>query len=248
MIRIGTAGWTVPKAHASLCGDEGTHLQRYTRVLECVEVNSSFHRAHGVKTWAKWAGATPEDFRFAVKAPKSVTHDAKLVRCGLALAEFFGQVKGLGERLGPVLFQLPPKLMFDEGVAREFLATMRELHRDAAVCEPRNASWFTPEASRLLREYEVGRVAADPPKGSPLAGAPGGWSGLRYYRLHGAPRTYWSEYTAVQLEALAKELCRDTSAETWVIFDNTAQGHALRNAKELRDRLARQRQGGSLAH
>ncbi len=236
-MRIGTAGWTVPKVHVALCGAEGTHLQRYASAFNGVEVNSSFYRPHGAKTWAKWAASTPEDFRFAVKAPKSVTHEAKLVRCGAALTTFFEPVKELGEKLGPVLFQLPPKLVFDDAVAREFLDTLREVYGGAVVCEPRNASWFAPEVSRLLSEFEVGRVAADPPKGSALAGKPGGWSELRYYRLHGAPRTYWSEYTAEQLDALAEEAGKQPMAETWMIFDNTASGHALGNAAELRDKV-----------
>ena len=233
-LRIGTAGWTVPKVHAALRGaEEGTHLQRYACTFGCVEVNSSFYRPHSAKTWGRWASSTPEGFRFAVKAPKSVTHEAKLVRSGTALAGFFEQVKGLGEKLGPVLFQLPPKLEFEEGVAREFFATVRELHGGAVVCEPRNVSWFSPEVSRLLKGFAVGRVAADPPKGSALASVPGGWDGLRYYRLHGTPRTYWSEYTQVQLAEVAAVLSKDVTTETWVIFDNTASGHAFGDAKKL---------------
>ncbi len=226
----------MPKGHSAPGGAEGTHLERYAAALPCVEINSSFYRPHQPKTWARWAAATPEGFRFAVKAPKAATHTAKLVNTGAVLAEFFAQVAGVGEKLGPVLFQLPPRLAFDEGVAREFFATVRELHTGLAVLEPRHESWFTPEVSRLLREYEVARAAADPPKGSALAARPAGWTGLRYFRWHGAPRTYWSDYPPEQLAALAAEI-RTTETETWVVFDNTAQGHAFRNALELRNLL-----------
>ena len=235
--RVGTAGWNVPKLHAAMCGAEGTHLQRYACTLNCVEINSSFYRPHQVKTWAKWAAATPASFRFAVKAPKAATHTAKLINTGAVLAEFFAQTAGLGEKLGPVLFQLPPRLAYDEGVAREFFTTVRELHGGLAVLEPRHESWFTSGVARMLREFEVARVAADPPKGSSLAAKPAGWDGLRYYRWHRAPRTYWSEYTAERIAELAADIGHKKSGETWVIFDNTASGHALRNAVELRQLL-----------
>ena len=189
---VGTAGWTVPKRYIELFStlqEVGaiSHLERYAGRLRCVEINSSFHRPHRLTTWERWAATTPEHFRFAVKMPKAVTHVAKLTNTGGALLEFFEAVRGLGDKLGPVLVQLPPKLSFDEGVAQEFFSTLREVHPGAVVLEPRHASWFTAPADRSLRCFEVARVAADPPKGSELAAQPGGWPGLRYWRLHGAP-------------------------------------------------------------
>jgi uncharacterized protein YecE (DUF72 family) len=104
-----------------------------------VEVNSSFHRPHRRATWERWAAVTPDHFSFAVKAPKAITHTAKLVNTGGALLEFFDAVRGLGDKLGPVLIQLPPKLTFVEGIAQEFLTTLRELHQGGVVLEPRHA-------------------------------------------------------------------------------------------------------------
>jgi uncharacterized protein YecE (DUF72 family) len=236
---LGTAGWTVPKQHLALFplsaeGAKPSHLRRYASRLLCAEINSSFHRPHQRATWERWAATTPDDFRFAVKAPKVVTHTAKLINTGGALLEFFDAVRGLGDKLGPVLVQLPPKLAFDEGVAQEFFTTVRELHLGAVVLEPRHSSWFTISVDRLLRSFEIARVAADPPKGSELAARPGGWQGLDYWRLHGAPRTYYSEYDEHWLQTFAKrlKLLEDASEvkETWVIFDNTALGHATANA------------------
>lgn len=213
---------------------EGSHLERCASGFRCVEVNSSFHRPHMLKTWQRWAACTPDDFRFAVKAPKAITHAAKLIETGGLLVEFLEQVRGLGEKLGPLLVQLPPKQAYDEGVAHEFFTTLRELHAGPVVLEPRHASWFAPGIDRMLRGFEVARAAADPAKGSPLAGKPGGWPGLRYWRLHGAPRTYYSEYSAAHLQSLAKILREPARAgETWVVFDNTALGHATANAMEL---------------
>jgi uncharacterized protein YecE (DUF72 family) len=234
---IGTAGWTLPSLHAHHFPAPGesrlTHLQRYAHRLHCVEINSSFHRPHQRKTWERWAASTPNDFRFAVKLPKAITHTAKLHNTGALLQRFLDQATGLGEKLGPLLIQLPPSLAFDEGLAHDFLTTLRELHTaTAAALEPRHPSWFTPVADRLLRDFTIARVAADPAKASALASTPGGWQGLNYFRLHGSPRTYYSDYTPAFLSTLADTL-RPSTTPTWVIFDNTALGHATANALQL---------------
>jgi len=238
-LRIGTAGWVVPKVHAALAAaGEGSHLERYALVMNCAEINSTFYRPHQEKTFARWAASVPEHFRFAVKAPKAVTHEAKLCNCGAALAAFFAQLTPLGAKLGPVLVQLPSKLVFDEGLVREFLAALRELYAGSVVVEPRHASWFERGAERLMQEFEVARAMADPAAGSSLASEPGGWWGLRYLRLHGSPRKYWSEYTDEFLRGLAERMVAGgDAAETWVIFDNTAGSHALSDAMKLRRML-----------
>jgi uncharacterized protein YecE (DUF72 family) len=242
-IHVGTAGWVVPKLHAHAVAAEGSHLERYAGAMNCVEINSTFYRPHQAKTFERWAATTSEDFRFAVKLSKVVTHGAKLCRCGAELAAFFDNVRPLGEKLGPVLVQLPPKLVFDEGTAREFFETLRELHQGQVVVEPRHASWFAPAVERMLREFEVARAMADPPAGSALASEPGGWTGLRYFRLHGSPKKYWSQYGEEFLLTLAKRIADEKRAkEIWVIFDNTAQNHALGDALALRKML-----GGSPA-
>jgi len=241
-LRIGTAGWTLPKQHAHLFPAQGSHLERCAQTLNCVEINSSFYRPHRRKTWERWAASTPADFRFSVKIPKSITHEVKLANCGALLQTFLNEVRGLGNKLGPLLVQLPPTLAFDGGLAHEFFTTLRELYppsedaedRSLVALEPRHASWFTAPADRMLRDFAIARVAADPPKGSPLASEPGGFSHLRYWRLHGAPRTYYSDYDKSFLRRFAKELRADTSAgQTWVIFDNTTLGHATANALGL---------------
>ena len=192
------------------------------------------------KTWERWAASTPDHFRFAVKVPKTITHTAKLINSGRLLQKFLDEARGLNagpiEKLGPLLVQLPPKLAFDEGVAHEFFTTLRELHAGPVACEPRHESWFAASVERLLRSFEIARVAADPPKGSPLAAKPGGWAGLRYWRLHGVPRTYYSEYSAASLKEFAESMQaipRRKAEQTWVIFDNTAAGHATENALQL---------------
>lgn len=240
-IHVGTAGWTLPSGSAHLFPPEGSHLQRYARVFNCVEINSSFHRPHRRSTWERWAASTPDNFRFAVKLPKAITHTARLHNCGALLQTFFSEATGLNAgavpKLGPLLIQLPPSLAFDAGVAHEFLSTLRELHVGSAVLEPRHASWFDSVADRLLREFSIARAAADPPKASPLAARPGGSPDLHYYRLHGSPRTYYSAYTEVFLRDLAESIRTHRHPPTWVLFDNTAGSHATPNALTIRGLL-----------
>jgi uncharacterized protein YecE (DUF72 family) len=233
MMFIGTAGWSVPRASAHRFTTEGTHLQRYSRVFTGAEINSSFHRSHTPATYAKWAMATPPAFRFAVKLPRVITHDQKLRRARVPFERFLDETAGLGEKRGPLLVQLPPSLAFDARVANRFFDLMRARHSGFIVCEPRHATWFSAAADALLARYEVGRVAADPP---PVPGADvcGGWGGIIYYRLHGAPRKYWSRYEPDYIARLARALHQVApSVATWCVFDNTASGAALENAWEL---------------
>lgn len=229
MHRIGTAGWTIPRASASRFPPDGTHLQRYARVFGAAEINSSFHRPHAEGIYRKWAESTPPGFLFSVKLPRAITHDLKLRRARAPLEQFLGESAGLGDRRGPLLMQLPPSFAFDARVVARFLDLLRTRHAGHVVCEPRHATWFTAAVETLLARYEVARVAADPAL-APGAHAPGGWPGLIYYRLHGSPRTYWSRYEAAFIEALAARM----PADAWCIFDNTASGAAVENALELR--------------
>ncbi|HUP91886.1 MAG TPA: DUF72 domain-containing protein [Solimonas sp.] len=235
-IRIGIAGWSIARQHAARVPGAGTHLQRCAQHLGAAEINSSFYRPHQPRTYARWAEAVPPDFRFSVKLPKEITHTRRLVGASAPLRAFLGEVAGLGEKLGPVLIQLPPSLAF-EPAAEKFFELIRRRFDGALVCEPRHRSWFTQRAGRALRRARIARVAADPAL-VPAAAQPGGWDGLRYYRLHGSPRMYWSAYLMRYLARLARQLRRDAAeAPTWCIFDNTGLGHALANALALQERL-----------
>lgn len=232
---IGTAGWSVPRDCADRFGGDGTHLQRYSRVLRAVEINSSFYRPHAAATYARWAASTPDHFRFSVKVPRAITHDQRLVDIEGPLERFLGESAGLGEKRGPLLVQLPPSFAFDHTLVDAFFDQVRARYQGPLVCEPRHATWMKPEANALLAGHLVARVAADPPRAGG-DGRPGGWPGLVYYRWHGAPRTYWSRYDEAQLTALAETL-REVPGEVdaWCIFDNTASGAALVNAWQLQD-------------
>lgn len=231
-MRIGTAGWSVPSDLASEFPSEGSVLQRYAARFNAVEINSSFYRPHQLKTYTRWAASTPAGFRFAVKAPKAITHQARLVDCGEALAAFVDQVACLGDKLGPVLVQLPPSLTFNAAVAERFWAVLRGVFSGLVACEPRHASWFGAPADVMLEAYRIARVAADPALNA-AAARPGGWGGLRYQRLHGSPRMYYSAYSDAMLGGIAASLHGDPAADLWCMFDNTAAGAAARDALSL---------------
>jgi uncharacterized protein YecE (DUF72 family) len=139
-------------------------------------------------------------------------------------------------KMGPLLFQLPPSLSFDLAVAKDFFSLLRTLYKGEAVLEPRHSTWFTASVDVFLKEMEIARVVADPPKGSPVAAEPGGYTGVTYYRLHGAPRTYYSNYEEDFLATLASRIRAEDNV--WVIFDNTALSHAYSNALRLQKLIA----------
>ncbi|HET9004225.1 MAG TPA: DUF72 domain-containing protein [Gemmatimonadaceae bacterium] len=238
-IRVGTAGWSLPRAVQGEFPGEGPHLARYARVLPAAEINSSFHRPHKPSVYARWAAATPASFRFAVKIPKTVTHGQRLADAEALLAAFVVEAQALGDRLECLLVQLPPSLALDREVARRFFAVLRELWSGDVVLEPRHETWFTAEANAMLEELRVGRVAADPVRAAG-GDVPAGWPGIAYYRLHGSPRTYYSSYQSEYLATLADSLVahRRAGVRSWCIFDNTASGAAAGNALELMRLLA----------
>src|SRR4051812_37944053 len=161
-VRVGCAGWSIPREHAGLFPEAGSHLVRYAQRFPAVEVNSSFYRPHRPSTYARWAAETSEDFAFSIKVPKEVTHKRRLADADEPLDRFLAETAALGAKRGPLLIQLPPSLAFDAGTARSFFAGLRHRYGGTVACEPRHPSWFESEADRLLSDREVARVAADP--------------------------------------------------------------------------------------
>jgi uncharacterized protein YecE (DUF72 family) len=232
---IGCAGWSISKQHAALFPPADSLLERYAQRFNAVDINSSFYRPHQPATYARWAAATSDDFSFAVKMPKTITHTRRLVGVTELLERFLAESGQLGAKLGPLLVQLPPSLAFGTRVAGTFFTVLRERFAGLLVCEPRHPSWFGAEAEALLSAFQVARVAADPAI-VPVAAVPGGWRGLAYYRLHGSPDMYKSAYSEAYLNALAQRISL-APEPAWCIFDNTALGAATTDALELLARL-----------
>ncbi|WP_182530138.1 DUF72 domain-containing protein [Dokdonella fugitiva] len=237
-IRIGCAGWSIAAIHAGAFPGDGSHLERYARVFDAVEINSSFYKPHRPRTYAKWADAVPDEFRFAVKMPRVLSHEKRLRDCEGDLRSFLDAVLQLREKLGVLLLQLPPTLAFDARVALAFFDRMQASYRGAVACEPRHASWFTIDVESALRSRGIARVAADPAR-PPRAAVPGGDRRIEYARLHGSPRVYYDAYPRATLERIAARLMRPSlrTRERWCIFDNTALGHALTDALAVGARI-----------
>ncbi|HEU4818318.1 DUF72 domain-containing protein [Janthinobacterium sp.] len=234
-VYIGTAGWSISSAATSRFPLDGSHLQRYAQVLDCVEINSSFYRPHQPSTYARWAASVPEHFRFSVKLPRSITHERRLRDGAAELDRFAGEVMQLGNKLGCVLVQLPPSLRFEADVAGAFFHALRQRFDGMLACEARHPSWFEAGATELLTMQGITRVRADPPAGQPGPHIP--TTSMAYLRLHGSPKIYYSDYPADYLAALAADLRTSAQAGSWCIFDNTAAGAALFNALDLHARL-----------
>lgn len=233
-VRIGCAGWSITTAQHSLFGQGTSLLSKYASRLRAVEINSSFYRPHRRNTYARWADSVPDDFRFAAKLPRVITHEQRLRGVGPQLDVFLAQAGGLGEKLHCLLVQLPPSLSYDARTASTFFKVLRRRWPGPVACEPRHASWFTAQVAAALQRHAVARVGADPAI-VPTAALPGGDTMLYYWRWHGSPRAYFSAYGEEALQALALSLRspRPGGYEAWVIFDNTAHGHAVPNALRL---------------
>ncbi len=236
-ILVGCAGWTIPRADAPAFPAEGSHLERYAAVFGTVEINSSFYRPHQAKTYARWRESVPDDFRFSVKLPRSITHDARLAGIDEPLAQFACEAGALGDKLGCVLVQLPPKLGFDQKIAADFFTRLQDSFGCTVACEARHPDWFGAAATALLQERGVTRVIADPPKGQEGPHVP--TTATIYVRLHGAPRIYYSSYEPAYLAQLARDMQVHAAAgrTVWTIFDNTASGAAVPNALAVQPRL-----------
>lgn len=241
-VTIGIAGWALPSTDADLFPPAGfgSNLARYAAVFDSVEINSSFYRPHRPETYARWADSVPAGFRFAVKLPKSITHEKRLQDVGAELDRFAAEAGTLGEKLGWILVQTPPSLHFDQAAVAALFAGLGERLGTTTLlaCEARHGTWFNDEATALLREMGVIRVVADPP-----AGEPGPFVATRdnaaYVRLHGSPLIYRSIYEQERLAQVAAWLrgCRSQGGSSLVIFDNTMSGTQVRQAVQLRQML-----------
>ncbi|MCA1856219.1 DUF72 domain-containing protein [Massilia oculi] len=231
---LGCAGWSLPKSEGAFFPVGGSHLERYAAVFPAVEINSSFYRPHRPATYAKWAACVPADFRFSVKLPRAITHDARMRDVEPLLAQFAAEAGALGDKLGCVLVQLPPKFGLVDAPARALFRRLHELFGCTLAFEARHPGWFSEAATALLRESRVVRVIADPAAGQPGPHVPTSDEAM-YVRLHGSPRIYYSRYPAEFVEGVRRVLLQEQAAgrDCWCVFDNTAAFEAVPNALQL---------------
>ncbi len=158
---IGTSGFQYKEWKGNFYPEDlpaAKMLPFYAERFSTTEINYTFHRIPATKTIDNWKAQTPEKFRFALKAPQKITHWSKLRDCADTLEYFCKVAGGLGERLGPVLFQLPPTFKKDVDVLRSFLRELPEMH---AAFEFRNESWFDQEIFERLRSRNIALCIAD---------------------------------------------------------------------------------------
>ena len=235
-VYIGCAGWSLPSPTRSMFGEGESMLARYATRFNATEINSSFHRPHRRDTYQRWAATVPARFRFSVKLPRAITHDARLQGVARELDRFSGEVDGLGSKLAMLLVQLPPSLPFQARTAATFFAMLRRRFDVGIACEARHASWFAPEVEALWQRHGIARVAADPPVPDGASRDPGGDARVRYWRWHGSPRVYYSAYEDDALRVLSSAM-HASRGTRWAIFDNTAHGHAVTDAMRLQSML-----------
>lgn len=268
-VLVGTSGWIYQHWNGRFY-PRGLPARRQLEYLAerfaTVEINGTFYGLSRPHCFERWRAATPPGFVFAVKGSRYITHMLKLKEPRAPLANFFAQgILRLGAQLGPILWQLPPMLSFDEARVRPFLDLLpRDLadaerlarkhdarlnHRSSLrapdgdqrlrhAFEIRHASWLDERALQLLAEYEVALVTADTADHHPLS-LERTTDDFGYVRLHGARKLYASRYTDGELDEWAALVdgWAARGADVYVYFDNDEKAYAPGDARRLDERL-----------
>ncbi|WP_226364643.1 DUF72 domain-containing protein [Pseudonocardia sp. ICBG162] len=266
-VLVGTSGWRYPPWRGTFYPPglaQRRELEYLSRQVTSIEINGSFYSLQRPESYRAWAEQVPAGFVFAVKGPRFVTHLKQLRDVAVPVANFLASgVLGLGPALGPVLWQLPPRMRFDADRVARFLellpasttaaaraATMHDERLDGRALvetdadrplrhavEPRHPSFRDPAFTALLREHGVALVLSD---------SAGTWpvfdevtADLVYLRLHGQGELYAGGYTAGALDGWADRIraWRDAGHDVVCYFDNDAKVHAPTDARALLDRL-----------
>lgn len=234
MITIGTSGWVYPHWKGPFYPRdlrEKDWLAYYAARFPTVEINNSFYRLPAEQTFRKWRAQAPRGFCYAVKASRYITHLKRLKDPKEPVELFWSRARVLGDTLGPVLFQLPPRFPADPARLEAFLATLpREMQ---AAVEFRDLSWETDEVFRLLDHAKAAFVYADRPGARIPEIVTGGWA---YIRFHQGARTH-PGYPAKKLARWADRIAHLDAKDAYVYFNNDTLGAALKDADRLREML-----------
>jgi uncharacterized protein YecE (DUF72 family) len=227
---VGTSGYNYPEWRGTFYPERwpaAKMLSFYAERFRTVEVNYTFYRMPSARTVAGWAAETPPGFRFALKAPQRVTHHARLREVADPLRYFFDTARGLGDKLGPVLFQLPPNFRQDVGRLRDCLALVPPDLRCA--WEFRHSSWLADEVYAALRARNAALCVADTAEATtPLIAT----ADFGYFRLRD------EGYQAADLDRWAAAVRRPEWGEAFVYFKHEASGVGPAFAAELAARLS----------
>ncbi|TXK49870.1 DUF72 domain-containing protein [Pontibacter qinzhouensis] len=209
----------------------------YVQHFSTVEVNNSFYKLPSAETFANWRKSVPPDFLFSVKASRYITHMKKLKDPQQSIARFFENANALEEKLGPILFQLPPGWAVNETRLADFLAALPSHYR--YTFEFRHHSWYTPGVLELLRKHQAAFCIYELEWHlSPMEVT----TNFVYVRLHGPEGKYAGSYTDDTLRWWAGN-CRNwqqQGLDVYIYFDNDQYGFAAFNASRLQEILREQ--------
>lgn len=237
-VRIGTSGWSYPHWRGRFYPADLPQprlLGFASRRLPTIEVNMTYRRMPAPDVFDAWREAVPEGFLFSVKAPRTITHDARLEDAATPLRQFLRDAWRLRETLGLVLFQLPPSLHADHGLLSRFLDLLPAGPRYAF--ELRHPSWFTRDTYMLLADHAAGFVIHDFGRhGSPIVET----APFIYLRLHGPTGRYRGTYDTTTLLAWATKTqeWRERGFEIFTYLNNDERANATRDARQLRDLIS----------
>jgi len=203
----------------------------YCDHFNTLELNVTFYRFPTVKTLSKWYESSPANFTFSVKAPKAITHFKKFNDCERMLNDFYNtSLEGLHEKLGCILFQLPPQLIYSAELLEKIISNLNPAFKN--VLEFRHASWWNKDVISRLRKSNIAFCGISYPK---LPDEVIKTNSLLYYRLHGVPVLYKSAYSQNFLENLQEKILKQKIKEVWIYFNNTWGTAAIENAKIIQN-------------
>jgi uncharacterized protein YecE (DUF72 family) len=209
-------------------------LSFYARQFTTVELNNTFYRLPSEKAFTTWRESTPNNFIFAVKVSRFITHIKRLKNLGSAVESFVSRAGLLAEKLGPLLYQLPPSVKRNDELLHDFLSTLPLEYQH--VIEFRHESWIDERVFDILRRHNVGLCVFDMPGfGCPLVAT----SDFAYIRFHGSEGLYSSSYSNEELARWAKRIARlgQSIKASYIYFNNDAEAFAVKNATTLRTLL-----------
>jgi uncharacterized protein YecE (DUF72 family) len=231
MIWIGTSGYNYPEWKGSFYPDDlpsARMLPYYAERFPTVEINYTFYRMPDEKLVGGWAGQTPSPYRFTLKAPRRITHDSRLKNAGELAARFCLVASTLGDKLGALLFQLPPNLKKDLPLLEAFLAELPS--RVCAAFEFRHPSWLDDDVFQKLAGRNIALCVADSEKLSTPVRVTADYA---YFRLRD------EGYTPDDIGRWAETIARETAGcrDVYVYFKHEEEGKGPEFAKLLMDQL-----------
>lgn len=237
-VRIGTSGWEYDHWRGDFYPVDlprDRWLEFYADRFDTVELNASFYRLPEAETFARWGRRVPGKFRFAVKASRYLTHLRRLREPEEPLARLWSHAARLKGRLGPMLYQLPPRWRPNVDRLDAFLAAIPR-DRPQAV-EVRDRRWYRPDVLDMLDAAGVALVIHDMPDSrTPIRRV----GPMVYLRFHGAGERYGGAYSSQLLSAWARRIAAwADEAPVWAYFNNDIGGHAVRDADRLRRMVER---------